>query len=173
MGCSASKNVTVEHLDAAENGEVSQKDTVDNESGERRQSLPLSPKDIPPIESEEPPADMLETPIVNNIQKKDSGLAFDLAFEDDTEESIIKKHPPKRFQMVESQQGSPVTLEKLQEKLEEAEMRRQQILSQRVQSAKQRNAIRKPTSESSVNEDENDSQIIDKCSEEHKTTHVD
>lgn len=154
MGCNASKNVTVEHLDGAENGDVPQKTTTEtNGSADRRQSIPMSPKDIPPIESEEPPEDMLETPVVNNMQKKDSGLAFELAFEEDNEESIIKKHPPKRFQLIESQQTSPVTLEKLQEKLEEAELRRQQILSQRVQSAKQRNAVRKQPSEVSTNED--------------------
>lgn len=57
-----------------------------------------------------------------------NGMAFDIAFIEDSDESIIKKHPPKRFQKLEESQTSPtVTLVKLQEKLEEAEIRRQQV----------------------------------------------
>lgn len=56
-------------------------------------------------------------------------MSFEIAFENEnTDDSIIKKHPPKRFQKLEEQQTSPsVSLEKLQEKLDEAEIRRQQV----------------------------------------------
>lgn len=56
-------------------------------------------------------------------------MAFDIAFAEEGDESIIKKHPPKRFQKLEDTQTSPaITLVKLQEKLEEAEIRRQQVI---------------------------------------------
>lgn len=57
-----------------------------------------------------------------------NGLSFDIAFEEDAE-SIIQKHPPKRFQKLEEQeQTSPnLSLQRLQEKLDEAEKRRQQV----------------------------------------------
>lgn len=57
-----------------------------------------------------------------------NGLSFDIPFEEAESESIIKKHPPKRFQKLEDQQTSPtVSLIRLQEKLDEAELRRQQV----------------------------------------------
>ncbi|KAL4143837.1 hypothetical protein QTP88_006101 [Uroleucon formosanum] len=52
------------------------------------------------------------------------------------EESVVKKHPPKRLRMLEGQQSPPLTHEMLLEKLADAENRRQQILSQRIESAK-------------------------------------
>ncbi|CAG2055606.1 unnamed protein product [Timema podura] len=56
-----------------------------------------------------------------------------------TEESLIRKHPPKRFQKLEDQQmTTPLSKEMLDERQAEARSRRIQILSQRVQSAKQR-----------------------------------
>lgn len=55
-------------------------------------------------------------------------MSFEIAFEDDVEDSIIKKHPPKRLQKLEEQQNvQEISLEKLQEKLDEAEIRRQQV----------------------------------------------
>lgn len=51
------------------------------------------------------------------------------------EESIIRKHPPRRLQRLEDQQLM-LSHELLDEKQEEARQRRFQILSQRVQSAK-------------------------------------
>ncbi|KRT81577.1 hypothetical protein AMK59_6139 [Oryctes borbonicus] len=76
-----------------------------------------------------------------------SGLSFEIPADDENADSIIKKHPPKRFQKLEDQQTYPtLSLEKLQEKLDEAEIRRQQILQQRIQSAKHRNVLRKQAS---------------------------
>lgn len=56
-------------------------------------------------------------------------MSFEIAFEENNEESIIKRHPPKRLQKLEEQQTVPsdLSLEKLQEKLDEAEIRRQQV----------------------------------------------
>nr|CAD7259314.1 unnamed protein product [Timema shepardi] len=55
------------------------------------------------------------------------------------EESLIRKHPPKRFQKLEDQQmTTPLSKEMLDERQAEARSRRIQILTQRVQSAKQR-----------------------------------
>lgn len=49
--------------------------------------------------------------------------------DEDASESIIKKHPPKRFQKLEDQQTSQtLSIVKLQEKLDEAEIRRQQVI---------------------------------------------
>lgn len=56
-------------------------------------------------------------------------------------ESLIKRHPPRKFQKLEDQQQETVlTQQKLEEKQAIAEKRRQEILTQRVQSAKQRSA---------------------------------
>ncbi|KAL3277930.1 hypothetical protein HHI36_013271 [Cryptolaemus montrouzieri] len=123
MGCSASKNITVEPQDIEKNGDGPISNGYHRDDEKIRQE-PLQASSL--IESEEPPPEVLENPVVNNLQKKVSGLSFELAFEDDKEESIIKKHPPKRFQTLEDRPSTPVTLEKLQEKLEEAEIRRQQ-----------------------------------------------
>ncbi|KDR17661.1 hypothetical protein L798_08371 [Zootermopsis nevadensis] len=59
-------------------------------------------------------------------------MAFEVSV---TEESIIRKHPPRRLQRLEDQQMA-LSHELLDEKQEEAKQRRFQILSQRVQSAK-------------------------------------
>ncbi|XP_066248599.1 uncharacterized protein [Euwallacea similis] len=69
--------------------------------------------------------------IVNNVQKAEHGMSFEITFDDPGGE------PPKRLLELhqESDSKGVVTLEKLQEKLEEADIRRQQILQQRVQSA--------------------------------------
>lgn len=67
-----------------------------------------------------------------------------MAFEvpaNETDESLIKRHPPKRFRKLEEQQQDlkDLTHESIDEKQMEAEMRRKEILTQRIQSAKQRN----------------------------------
>ncbi|XP_054270317.1 uncharacterized protein LOC128991452 [Macrosteles quadrilineatus] len=77
-----------------------------------------------------------DTSDVSITARTPQGLAFEIPLRDEEEESIIKKHPPKRLRMLEEQQASPPTLEELEEKLAEAEQRRQQILSQRVASAR-------------------------------------
>ncbi|XP_069946175.1 capping protein inhibiting regulator of actin dynamics isoform X3 [Cherax quadricarinatus] len=71
-------------------------------------------------------------------------VAFEVAPVDPTE-SLIRRHPPRKFQKLEEQQqqqqqGTFLTQEKLEEKQAEAERRRQELLSQRVQSAKHRSA---------------------------------
>ncbi|MPC56422.1 hypothetical protein E2C01_050383 [Portunus trituberculatus] len=61
----------------------------------------------------------------------------------DASESLIRRHPPRKFQRLEDQQqGNTITQEKLEEKQATAERRRQEILTQRVQSAKHRSATR-------------------------------
>lgn len=54
-------------------------------------------------------------------------MSFEITFEESEskQDTISQKQPPKRLQEVEPK--DPVTLEKLQEKLEEAEIRRQQV----------------------------------------------
>ncbi|RZC35126.1 uncharacterized protein BDFB_008844 [Asbolus verrucosus] len=148
MGCSAAKNLTVEPLD---NNKVTE---LSNGHADRKVSIPRSISDVPPLEGEDPQTEILETTAVNNLQKGANGLSFEIAFQEEGEESIIKKHPPKRFQRLDEQQTSPtVTLVKLQEKLDEAEIRRQQILQQRVQSAKHRNVLKKQSSVTSLDDD--------------------
>ncbi|KAJ3666648.1 hypothetical protein Zmor_002123 [Zophobas morio] len=149
MGCSAAKNLTVEPLDGNKVTELS-----NGHPDTRKVSIPRSVSDVPPLEGEDPQTEVLETATVNNLQKGANGLSFEIAFQEEGEESIIKKHPPKRFQRLEEQQTSPTTtLVKLQEKLDEAEIRRQQILQQRVQSAKYRHTLKKQSSVTSSDED--------------------
>ncbi|XP_065157807.1 uncharacterized protein DDB_G0283697 isoform X2 [Atheta coriaria] len=128
MGCSAAKNLTVEQL----NGDTG------NENGTetRKVSITRRASEVPPLQSDEPPEEVLDSGTLNNLQEH--------SFEEDAE-SIIQKHPPKRFQKLEEQeQTSPnLSLQRLQEKLDEAEKRRQQILQQRVTSAKVRKGIKK------------------------------
>lgn len=55
-------------------------------------------------------------------------MAFVIPFEDEpSEESIIKKHPPKRLQRLEENAGPLPTLEEITEKQAVVEMRRQQV----------------------------------------------
>ncbi|XP_049806682.1 uncharacterized protein LOC126249073 [Schistocerca nitens] len=61
-------------------------------------------------------------------------LAFEVPV---TTESLIRRHPPRRLKRLEDQQ-LPLTHQLLDEKQAEAEQRRHQILTQRVQSAQQR-----------------------------------
>ncbi|KAG5895585.1 hypothetical protein JTB14_002347 [Gonioctena quinquepunctata] len=150
MGCNAAKNLPVEQLDGH----------ADHANGNavRAASVPLEPSpEMPPLEAEDLQAELLENATVNNVQKTPHGLSFEIAFEeDDAEDSIVKKHPPKRvLERLEEPPSSPVTLSKLQEKLDEAEIRRQQILAQRVQSAKLRAEMKNHSSVShnEANED--------------------
>ncbi|CAG0915871.1 unnamed protein product [Notodromas monacha] len=62
-----------------------------------------------------------------------------VAFEVPANESIVKKHPPKRLAKLEDiQQNVSITHETIEEKQAEAERRRKEILNNRVQSAKRR-----------------------------------
>lgn len=73
-----------------------------------------------------------------------NGLAFEVPLHDNTDdESLIKKHPPRRLQRLEEQQVTQLTHHLLQEKQAEAEQRRLQILSQRVASAKARQKLKR------------------------------
>ncbi|KAF0754038.1 Uncharacterized protein FWK35_00031528 [Aphis craccivora] len=81
---------------------------------------------MPPMPTEEFNKMKLEIP---------SPIAFSVPLTEE-EESVVKKHPPKRLRMLEGQQSPPLTHEMLLEKLADAENRRQQILSQRIESAK-------------------------------------
>ncbi|XP_050442569.1 uncharacterized protein CCDC198-like isoform X2 [Adelges cooleyi] len=62
-------------------------------------------------------------------------VAFNVPLSEE-EESVVKKHPPKRLRMLEEQNSPPLTHEMLLEKLAEADQRRLQILNQRIESAK-------------------------------------
>ncbi|CAH1173732.1 unnamed protein product [Phaedon cochleariae] len=134
MGCSAAKNFAeMENLDG----------NRDLENGNANRTVPISPghppqNNIHQLEPDDIPAELLENATVNNVLKGANGLSFEIAFEEgESEESIVKKHPPRRIlERLEEPPSSPVTLDKLQEKLDEAEIRRQQILAQRVHSAK-------------------------------------
>lgn len=76
------------------------------------------------------------------IEAGGRAVAFEVAHaEEQGGESLIKRHPPRKFQKLEDQQQETVlTQQKLEEKQAIAEKRRQEILTQRVQSAKQRSA---------------------------------
>ncbi|KAL1506415.1 hypothetical protein ABEB36_005784 [Hypothenemus hampei] len=114
MGCNAAKNVTVSPID----------DQTRNRKS--RQSFTRNGIDLEPGQ--------IDNATVNNVQKAEHGMSFDIIFDDNNEDNE-RKEPPKRI--LESKESkSNLTLEKLQEKLDEAEDRRQQILQQRVQSAK-------------------------------------
>ncbi|XP_037052525.1 uncharacterized protein LOC119086057 [Bradysia coprophila] len=55
---------------------------------------------------------------------------------DDEADSIIKKHPPKRLQRLVDTPATETTIEELEEKLANAELRRNQFLSDRVNTLK-------------------------------------
>lgn len=65
--------------------------------------------------------------------KKAPGEAFDVPLEAEGDESIIKKHPPKRIQkLLDERPATPQTIENLEAKLANAQMRRQKILLERI-----------------------------------------
>ncbi|KAJ8948236.1 hypothetical protein NQ318_013223 [Aromia moschata] len=114
MGCSAAKNLAVEPLDGG-------KATADLSNGNGVRKVSIPEKGMPPLEGE---GFAGGNPGIGHT----NGMSFEIAFDEDgAEESIIKKHPPKRFQRLEDPPPTPITLDKLQEKLEEAEIRRQQV----------------------------------------------
>ncbi|XP_055705762.1 uncharacterized protein LOC129803329 [Phlebotomus papatasi] len=57
--------------------------------------------------------------------------AFEIPLDDD-DSSLVKKHPPKRLRRLEETPSTPPSIEELQEKLANAELRRQLILQQKV-----------------------------------------
>ncbi|XP_045137744.1 uncharacterized protein LOC123520014 isoform X2 [Portunus trituberculatus] len=94
-----------------------------------------------------------------------SGGTRAVAFEvgpPDASESLIRRHPPRKFQRLEDQQqGNTITQEKLEEKQATAERRRQEILTQRVQSAKHRSATRMRPHPDDADEVEKDDGVIE------------
>ncbi|CAG9857249.1 unnamed protein product [Phyllotreta striolata] len=149
MGCTASKTSVVEPLDGSHsNGHLQLK------------TVPVSPKQqdvLPPLEAEDLQEELLlENSSVNNMHKGTNGMSFDIAFEENEEEENPKKLPPRRI--LERLDGPPPTpsLQQLQDKLEEADIRRQQILAQRIQSAKRHPFMKKLHSGSSADDEEDD-----------------
>lgn len=67
-----------------------------------------------------------------------AAIAFSVPLTEE-EESLVKRHPPKRFRMMEGQKSPPLTNEALQEKLAEAEMRRQQVTNKHNNKKKNHN----------------------------------
>lgn len=55
-----------------------------------------------------------------------AAVAFSVPLTED-EDSVVKKHPPKRLRMLEEQNSPPLTHQMLLEKLADAEQRRQQV----------------------------------------------
>ncbi|KAF2884890.1 hypothetical protein ILUMI_21261 [Ignelater luminosus] len=151
MGCSAAKNLTVEPLDGTKVTQLSNGVEIP-----RKLSTPRKASDVPPLEGVDPQTEFLESAShVNNVHQTTHGLSFDIPFQEEDGESIIRKHPPKRFQKLEDQQTSPtLSLVRLQEKLDDAEIRRQQILQNRVQSAQFRKVLKKQSTVYSINEDD-------------------
>nr|CAH7724269.1 unnamed protein product [Callosobruchus chinensis] len=118
MGCNSTKNLAVEPF----NGHVSDNNT------QARRPFTGHTSNIPPLEAEDLQEELLENATVNNVHRAANGLAFEIAFQED-DDSTTKKHPPRRIQelLEVEKSSSPVTLDKLQEKLEEAEVRRNQV----------------------------------------------
>ncbi|XP_045611761.1 uncharacterized protein [Procambarus clarkii] len=162
MGCGASKTVEVieegEDLDAAKTPttiEIQDELTSVRSNTPDLDSKPISPPTLAPLvqpngmESAGSPAgeSLPQTPVEDPLPQSADGrpVAFEVAPVDPSE-SIIRRHPPRKFQKLEEQQqqqqqqGSALTQEMLEEKQAEAERRRQELLSQRVQSAKHRTA---------------------------------
>ncbi|XP_023012888.1 uncharacterized protein [Leptinotarsa decemlineata] len=148
MGCNAAKNFPVEPL----NGHAD----VSNGNAVRIISPSEPSAEMPPLVADDLQEEVLDVS-VNNIQKAPQGVSFEIAFEENQEESIVKKHPPKRIlERLEEPPTSPITLNKLQVKLDEAEIRRQQILAARISSAKNRAEMRTQSNVTdNADEDEN------------------
>ncbi|XP_050689726.1 uncharacterized protein LOC126982045 [Eriocheir sinensis] len=89
-------------------------------------------------------------------------VAFEVRPPDANNESLIRRHPPRKFQKLEDQQqNSIITQEQLEEKQAIAEKRRQEILSQRVQSAKHRTAAARLRGTDDGDEVEKDDGVIE------------
>ncbi|KAK8382500.1 hypothetical protein O3P69_015414 [Scylla paramamosain] len=95
----------------------------------------------------------------------DAGGTRAVAFEvgpPDASDSLIRRHPPRKFQRLEDQQqANTITQEQLEEKQATAERRRQEILTQRVQSAKHRSAMRMRPDNDDGDEVEKDDGVIE------------
>nr|XP_053657455.1 uncharacterized protein LOC128706555 isoform X2 [Cherax quadricarinatus] len=161
MGCGASKTVEVieegEELEPAKTPatlEIQDDLTSVRSNTPDLDSKPVSPPILPPIvqtngmDAAGTPLEesLPQTPVEESPTQSADGrpVAFEVAPVDPTE-SLIRRHPPRKFQKLEEQQqqqqqGTFLTQEKLEEKQAEAERRRQELLSQRVQSAKHRSA---------------------------------
>ncbi|XP_050308328.1 uncharacterized protein LOC126744804 [Anthonomus grandis grandis] len=123
MGCTAGKNLTITPIESSQNGpEKAVKTDIPDQS---KPELDIQPGEIENGQA-----------VVNNVQKAEHGLSFDITFEppDEKTEPITQINPPKRILELQASEPkeSELTLEKLQEKLDEAEVRRQQILQQRT-----------------------------------------
>ncbi|XP_024085495.1 uncharacterized protein LOC106665201 isoform X2 [Cimex lectularius] len=123
MGCAASKTAVI----PIEGGKDLGNGHVDGNS--EGASVPIAAA-IPSIDDD-----------IKISAQTTKGLAFEVPITD--EENLIKKHPPKRLQRLEDQQMPNLTHRLLDEKQAEAEQRRQQILSQRIQSAKARQKVKR------------------------------
>ncbi|VVC37671.1 Protein of unknown function DUF4619 [Cinara cedri] len=109
---------------------------------------------MPPMPNEEPGDMKMDRP---------SPIAFSVPLTED-EESLVKKHPPKRLRMMqEGPQSPPLTHEMLLEKLAEADQRRQQILSQRIESAK---TLMRPRYNSASKTNNADEAIVEHAAED-------
>ncbi|XP_042243275.1 uncharacterized protein LOC121880195 isoform X3 [Homarus americanus] len=153
MGCGTSQAVQVIEEDPAKTPttlEATDELTSVRSNTPDLNSKPVDPPSAPPIlsngtESSGPPIEenLPQTPVEETPPQSAGGRA--VAFEvgpADSSESIIRRHPPRKFQKLEElqQESSSLTQEKLEEKQATAERRRQEILTQRVQSAKHRSA---------------------------------
>ncbi|XP_022194063.2 uncharacterized protein LOC111051809 [Nilaparvata lugens] len=122
MGCGSSKSTSVTPM-----------------GGDQRPSKPPKTTKVSPMASVDDD--------ISISARTSQGLAFEVPLDDDEggdDPSLIKKHPPKRLQRLEDQPPPPnLTHEMLEEKLAEAEQRRQQILNQRIQSAKARQKVKR------------------------------
>ncbi|CAL4122526.1 unnamed protein product [Meganyctiphanes norvegica] len=100
--------------------------------------LPSPPDSTEKIQHQQLPEALPSLPTPPSSGQSRGGVAFEVEVPV-TDASIVKRHPPRKFQKLEDQQlGATLTQEKLEEKQAVAEKRRQEILTQRVQSAKQR-----------------------------------
>ncbi|XP_067013232.2 factor associated with metabolism and energy [Anabrus simplex] len=122
MGCGASKRTTT----VVPVGDSDTKGSEENIHNNARRT-----SDVVALQGEDPPAEILKD---DKKLSRAQPMAFEVIVNN---ESLIRKHPPRRLQRLEDQQVT-LTHQLLDEKQAEAEQRRNQILTQRVQSAKQR-----------------------------------
>ncbi|XP_076314841.1 uncharacterized protein LOC143227262 [Tachypleus tridentatus] len=70
-------------------------------------------------------------------------VAFEVPLE---EESIIKRHPPKRLQRLEELQQKVLTVDEIEEKQKKALERREEVLQERIRSSqKMQKMLERPT----------------------------